>query len=144
MLSLQIRKFIRNNHRVKQDNIIVLKKFDTIIEANIAKTKLDAYGIPCFLTEENLTNMTTHLLSGGIRLHIFAQDEMRARQVVVGDKLGKSEDDGIIHCPKCHSKKIISNRSDTTHGRMTQAILGFFLGLSKPYYCQHCGTEFGN
>jgi DNA-directed RNA polymerase subunit RPC12/RpoP len=129
---------------VKNDNIIVLKKFETLIEANIAKTKLNAYGIPCFLTEENLTNMTTHLLSGGIRLHIFAQDEDRAKQIVVGDKLGKSEEDGILECPKCQSRKIISNRKDTTHAKMTQAIVGFLLGLSKPYYCQHCGNEFGN
>ena len=127
---------------MENDKIIVLKRFETVIEANIAKTKLDAYGIPCFLTEEHLTNMTTHLLSGGIRLHIFARDELKAKQLVVGDKLGKSEDDGILECPRCRSKKIISNRSDTTHARMTSAIVTFLLGLSKPYYCQHCGNEF--
>ena len=127
----------------KPEDIIVLQRFDTVIEANIARTKLDAYGIPCFLTEENLTNMTTPILSGGIRLHIFAEDAERAQQIVIGDKLGKSEEDGIISCPQCQSKKIIRNRSDTTHGRMTQAIVGFLLGLSKPYYCQNCGNEFG-
>jgi hypothetical protein len=36
-----------------QNPIIVLQKFDNFIAANIIKAKLDAYGIPCFLSEEN-------------------------------------------------------------------------------------------
>jgi hypothetical protein len=37
------------------EKIIVFQAFDTVMQANLAKTKLDAYGIPCFLTEENFT-----------------------------------------------------------------------------------------
>ncbi|MBY0435569.1 MAG: hypothetical protein K2U26_15815 [Cyclobacteriaceae bacterium] len=33
--------------------IVVYQAYDTVMMANLAKTKLDAYGIPCFLTEEN-------------------------------------------------------------------------------------------
>jgi hypothetical protein len=35
----------------EHDDIIVFQKLDNAIEANIVKSKLDAYGIPCFLTE---------------------------------------------------------------------------------------------
>ena len=39
----------------ESDNeIVVFQHFDNAIEANIAKTKLDAFGVPCFLTEENM------------------------------------------------------------------------------------------
>ncbi|MDV3310390.1 MAG: DUF2007 domain-containing protein [Cyclobacteriaceae bacterium] len=123
-------------------DIIVLKRFETVIEANIARTKLDAFGIPCFLTEENVTNMTNHLLSGGIRLHVFARDEERARQIVMGDQLSK--DDDLIVCPRCHSRKIIRNGPESKVGKLMGAVVRVLLGLTRPYYCQNCGHEFDN
>ena len=124
-------------------DIIVLKRFETVIEANIARTKLDAFGIPCFLTEENVTHMTNHLLSGGIRLHIFAEDADRARQIVLGDQLSKSDDDLII-CPRCYSRKIIRNGPEAGAGKLMGAVVRVILGLTRPYYCQDCGYEFEN
>ncbi len=120
----------------------MLKRFETVIEANIARTKLDAFGIPCFLTEENVTNMTNHLLSGGIRLHVFARDEERARQIVMGDQLSK--DDDLIVCPRCHSRKIIRNGPESKVGKLMGAVVRVLLGLTRPYYCQNCGHEFDN
>ena len=38
-------------------DIVVFRHFDIAIDAHIAKSKLDAYGIPCFLTEENMANL---------------------------------------------------------------------------------------
>lgn len=128
---------------MKGEDIIVLCKFDTLIEANIVKTKLDANDIPCFLSDENLTNLINHHLSGGIRLHIFAQDKERATQLLQKDHLVKVEDDGIIECPRCHSKKILSNRSDTVYAKIRQVILGLFINFKKLHYCQDCGYEFG-
>lgn len=128
----------------KRGEIIVLQRFETVIEANIARTKLDAHGIPCFLTEENLTHMTNHILSGGIRLHIFAHDAERAKQIVVGDHLSTSDEDGLISCPRCHSRKILKNLSNPAYGKVMQAIVGFLLGLTHAYYCQNCGNEFEN
>lgn len=119
----------------------MLKRFETVIEANIARTKLDAFGIPCFLTEENVTHMTNHLLSGGIRLHIFAEDAERATQIVMGDQLSKS-DDGLLVCPRCHSRKIIRNGPEAAGGRIMAAVLRVLLGLTQPYYCRDCGHEF--
>jgi hypothetical protein len=40
-----------------RDDIIVFQGFDNVIEANITKSKLDAYGVPCFLTEENMASL---------------------------------------------------------------------------------------
>ena len=39
------------------EKIVIYQAFDTVMKANLAKTKLDAYGIPCFLTEENFTSL---------------------------------------------------------------------------------------
>lgn len=126
----------------ENDKIIVLKKYENLIEANIVKTKLDAFDVPCFLTEENLTHLTTSFLSGGIRLHIFEKDKDKALMVIENEHLSKVDDDGIVNCPQCRSKRILSNTADTMHSKMNQAIFSVLLGLSKKYYCQNCGNEF--
>lgn len=68
----------------KSDTIIVFRKYDSAIDANLAKTKLDAYGIPCFLTEENLNNLYPlhNVPLFGVRLHIFSNDAELAEQVL--------------------------------------------------------------
>jgi uncharacterized protein YlaN (UPF0358 family) len=68
----------------ESDKIIVYKRFDSSIDANLAKTKLDAYGIPCFLTEENLTNLypLQNTILFGVRLHIFSNDQNQADQIL--------------------------------------------------------------
>lgn len=67
-----------------QDNIIVLKHFESAIEANIAKTKLDAYGIPCFLTDENLASLVPlpNLPAMQARLHVFEKDKAEAERIL--------------------------------------------------------------
>jgi len=67
------------------DKIIIYAAYDTPIQANLAKTKLDAYGIPCFLTEENFTGLYPfrNEIFPGVRLHIFEKDTERAREILL-------------------------------------------------------------
>lgn len=64
--------------------IIIYTSFDNVIAANIAKTKLDAYGIPCFLTEENFTGLYPLMnnIFPGVRLHIFEKDFDQAQEIL--------------------------------------------------------------
>jgi hypothetical protein len=64
--------------------IIVYKTFDSAIDANIAKTKLDAHGIPCFLTEENMAALypLSFFPAIQIRLHLFEQDVALANTLI--------------------------------------------------------------
>jgi hypothetical protein len=66
------------------EKIIIFTSFDNVIAANIAKTKLDAYGIPCFLTEENFTGLypLRNDIFPGVRLHIFEKDFDQAKEVL--------------------------------------------------------------
>lgn len=119
--------------------IIVLQKFDNFIEANIIKAKLDAYGIPCFLSEENLTMLTTPILSGGIRLHIFERDKEQVVQLLTTESLKKSDEDDLTVCPYCKSRRILSppdNRFDPA------SVVKFILQLTKRHYCLDCRREF--
>jgi Putative prokaryotic signal transducing protein len=67
------------------EKIIVFESFDNVIKANIIKTKLDAYGIPCFLTDENFVNLypIRNEIFPGVRLHIFEKDRDEVMQVLL-------------------------------------------------------------
>jgi len=66
------------------DKIVVFQAFDTAIEANLAKTKLDAYGIPCFLSGETFMNVypIRNEFFPGVRLHIFENDQPRVLEIL--------------------------------------------------------------
>jgi len=66
------------------DKIIVFRAFNTAVEANIAKTKLDAYGVPCFLTDENFVNLypIRNDIFPGVRLYIFENDLAEALDIL--------------------------------------------------------------
>lgn len=121
----------------KTKPIVVVHTFRDIIEANIIKAKLDAYGIPCFLTEEHLTSLTSAFLSGGIRLHIFNEDRDRVSEILIS--VLQNDDDDLLSCPKCRSKRIVDTSERLTNPAM---ILRFFLQLSKKHYCLDCEAEF--
>lgn len=129
----------------ENDQIIVFKKYDSSIDANLAKTKLDAHGIPCFLTEENLTNLypLQNLLLFGVRLHIFSNDLHDAEQVL-NERIEISPDAPV--CPSCRSLNISIEHSSKFTPRVSRLVLGLFMGtivpLKKIYQCQDCMREF--
>ncbi|HEY3430530.1 MAG TPA: DUF2007 domain-containing protein [Cyclobacteriaceae bacterium] len=78
----------------EQDEIVVYRRFENAIDANIIKTKLDANGIPCFLTEENLANLypLQNFLPMGVRLHLFARDVDWANSVLIENNLSINDE----------------------------------------------------
>ena len=70
-----------------EDKIIVFESYDTVMAANLVKTKLDAYGIPCFLSDENFVGLypIRNELFPGVRLHIFEKDKERVNEIL-GDQ----------------------------------------------------------
>jgi hypothetical protein len=83
--------------------IIKLRHFTSAIDANIAKSKLDAYGIPCFLTNEHFANLyPSHFLSSfQVILYVFKEDASSALQILDGAALVPE-----LLCPKCTSNDI--------------------------------------
>ncbi len=132
----------------ERDAIIVFQKFDNAIEANIAKSKLDAYGIPCFLTEENMANLypgASNLMNFNVRLHLFGDDEERARQIMTENNL-RLNDDAITRCPKCGSKNIERDFPKKLTATFTSSLRLLFFGIFYPgkkvYRCAECDVEF--
>jgi len=131
----------------QEDEIVVFRVFENSIDANIVKTKLDAYGIPCFLTEENLASLYPgqNSLIFTIRLHLFAKDRERAHQVLEEGNLVVN-DDPTTRCPQCHSSKIERDLPKKLKPELSSIINFFLFGIifpnQKVYRCQDCDYEF--
>jgi DNA-directed RNA polymerase subunit RPC12/RpoP len=130
------------------DDIIVFRRFDTVIDANIAKSKLDAYGVPCFLTEENMANLypgASKMMNSNVRLHIFSHDAERARQVM-GENNLTIDDDTTLRCPNCRSKNIERDfpkkLTESFLSSLQYLFFGIFFPDKKVYRCTDCETEF--
>lgn len=123
----------------EQDPIVVFETFNSAIDANIVKAKLDAFGIPCFLSQENLTTLITPILSGGIRLHVFERDRERAYEIMVSALMQKSDEDDLLCCPNCRSKRVLNISRDQFD---PAKVVKYILKLSKRHYCLDCETEF--
>jgi len=131
-----------------RDDIVVLQRFDNVIEANIAKSKLDAYGVPCFLTEENMASLypgASNMMNSNVRMHIFRHDLERARQVMAENAL-RIDDDTVLKCPKCGSKNIERDFPKKLTESFLSSLRYLFFGIFSPnkkvYHCMDCDTEF--
>lgn len=126
----------------KENDIIVYQYYDNAIDANIAKTKLDAYGIPCFLTEENMANLYPgqSLYAFKIRLHLFATDRERAQQILA-DVLSVQDEEAVV-CPICHSDRITRGFPKREADTLKYLFFGVFFPHRKVNQCLNCGHEF--
>lgn len=127
--------------------------------ANLARTRLEAAGIPCFLSNENLVSLMPLYspITGGVRLHVRLSD-VEAALAILHDELvplatgpdvasfaADAPDPVTPRCPRCGS-------SDVAYGAATHNTYGFWSGLlsvllrfpmrGKRYHCFHCGNEF--
>lgn len=79
----------------KKDRVIVLKSFQRAIDASLAKSKLDAYGVPCFLSDEHISGLYPFYpnLAGGVRLHVFESDQEQALSILTENATLPDEDE---------------------------------------------------
>jgi hypothetical protein len=131
----------------EQGDIIVFRKFDSVIEANIVKAKLDAYDIPCFLTEESLAHLypgANSLMNSAVRLLLFAQDRERA-ELILQEK-PEVDNETVISCPKCKSQNVERDFPkkfwETLGSALNVMFFGVFFPHKKVFRCLDCEHEF--
>jgi hypothetical protein len=130
--------------REERDDIIVFRLFDTVIDANIAKTKLDAYGIPCFLTEENMSNLYPGqpFLAFKVRLHVFAKDEEQAHTILEDHTTLTTDSDASARCPRCDSQRVTRDFPKELSDSLTLLFFGVLFPHKKVNHCIDCDNEF--
>ena len=141
------------------DSVVFLESFYEPMAANLARTRLEAAGIPCFLSNENLVSLVPLYspITGGVRLHVRQRDAEAALAILHDEPVplatGPDEasfaadapDPVTPRCPRCGS-------SNVAYGPATRNTYGFWSGLisvllrfpvrDKRFHCFHCGNEF--
>jgi uncharacterized protein YbaR (Trm112 family) len=127
------------------ETFVIIAKFTTSAEANIAKSKLDAAEIQCFLDNEN------YLYSrpiGYVNLKVWEKDKEQALEILGLEIIPEEESDIMddVICPYC-------KQTDTIYGinrNMANTLFvvwAFFLQSlpfykKKIYYCNLCEKHF--
>ncbi|OUJ76050.1 putative signal transducing protein [Hymenobacter crusticola] len=128
------------------ERIVLLESFPNYIAAHVAKSRLDAENIPCFLSNENRPYGP---IAGGVRLHVRLQDLAAAQKVlldqVVPMRVNPIEDEATTRiCPRCGSHDIstepVLDPSANVPMRVFALISWSLRG--EHYHCFHCGFEF--
>lgn len=76
------------------EKIVVLKTFHSPLTASLAKTLLDSFAIPCFLSQEGFTYLYGPV-GGGVRLHVFETDQDTAMNILENPDLNMNINDSI-------------------------------------------------
>jgi hypothetical protein len=127
--------------------------------AHVARTRLEAAGIPCFLTNENLVSLNrlySHI-AGGVRLHVrqadaeAAADSLRAEHAPMEVQAENETDHpdlpaaSRVRCPRCSSDNVAYGPALRNTYSFWQSLLSVVLGYplrGKRQHCFHCGHEF--
>jgi hypothetical protein len=132
---------------MERDEIIVFKQFDSVIEANVAKTKLDAFDVPCFLTNENMAGLypgqqALHFFH--IRLHLFKKDAETASRILMEREDGTGQ--GDLACPKCNSTNVQRDFPKRFSFKPLTVLAMLFFSVLMPHkkidHCLDCDNEF--
>ena len=142
-----------------QANIIVLDSYYEPLAAHLARTKLEAAGIPCFLTNENLVSLNRMYspVAGGVRLHVYQRDATQAAEVLREPPVMQAVPGGLAApaattavpgapCPRCGSEDV------TYDAAAEPGAAHWFVALlsrlrryplqGRAHHCFHCGLNY--
>jgi hypothetical protein len=144
----------------RQENIIVLGSYYEPVAAHLARTKLEAAGIPCFLTNENLVSLNRMYspVAGGVRLHVYQRDAAQAAKVlrelpVMQAVPGGLADDAsaatfpTTTCPRCGSTDVAAEApaEPVSAASWLATLLGrlrHYFAQGQTHHCFNCGLDY--
>ena len=143
----------------RQENIIVLGSYYEPVAAHLARTKLEAAGIPCFLTNENLVSLNRRYspVAGGVRLHVYQRDAAQATEVLREPPVMRAAPGGLAEpadptaaattCPRCGSHDVTAEAPAAPVGAASWlttllARLRHYYAQGQTHHCFNCGLDY--
>ncbi|MDH3197804.1 MAG: DUF2007 domain-containing protein [Candidatus Krumholzibacteria bacterium] len=129
---------------------VTIATFVEPTEAHLARTRLEAEGIPCVLTNEFLARVLPSAAVGGVRLLVAPADQRRARDllrprphlVVLAEPGAESTPEGDRICPRCRSYDVYFFEHDGGYSALLELFFGFLRPWrSHKWMCKECGYE---
>jgi DNA-directed RNA polymerase subunit RPC12/RpoP len=141
----------------QDDKIITFETYHDPMLAHIIRTKLEAYGIPCFIKDDNLAGLNPLYNSGisGIQVNIFERDLERCLEIVAQDDSLQLEENleidpetyNAVICPYCGSTNISAIEPDENRPGWLNTLYSFFASIfpfytRKAWHCLNCKQDF--
>lgn len=125
-------------------NLVTIATYNLPQQLIIAKAKLEANGIECFVKDE-LTAQVHNFLSnaiGGVKLQVLESDANKARKILLErNDLKADYSESKLKCPNCESGNIDGMGLNGRISMIFFFILGFpipiFSNKFKCYDCDH-------
>jgi Putative prokaryotic signal transducing protein len=124
----------------------LLITYDNYVPAHIAKGRLEAEGINCWLKDENTVTIDPILTNavGGIKLMVAKTEAQRAWELLEKDR---REFQALSPCPRCgsHNTELVSTPRKASN--WASALVGLLLTsfappVEKVNHCFDCEFEF--
>lgn len=129
--------------------IVLLQTFADTIAAHLAKNRLDAEGIPCFLSNENRPYGS--VLSGGVRLYVREPDVPAAHELLLPQHSPmhalpdqpEGPEAAAPRCPRCHHHDVVCRHTPQPADSLLTKLRLWLLAPETPQcHCFNCGHEF--
>src|SRR5580704_353168 len=98
--------------------MVTIASFPSVIEAQLAKSRLESEGIDCFVADENIVTMNWLYSNavGGVKLQVDRADFEVARQLLeLPASRPKTKEEGAaeVICMNCGSSEVFFHRRPT-------------------------------
>ena len=133
-----------------KQSLIQIANYQYASEAYLFKAKLQSEGIEVFLQNENTINAEPAWSNaiGGVKLFVYSDDVMKAKQVLNSVLKYSLNDDGtVLKCPECGGEKIemfTTIKDLKSFFAFVYAVFTFSLPFytKHKYKCESCNLEF--
>jgi len=142
---------------MQNDKIITFKTFYDPMLAHVIRTRIEAQGIPCFLSDENFITAQPifNQATGGIKLNVFEHDLDKCQAILTEevtlnvDEPAEIDPDThqVMVCPFCASSNVRYGQATERRFNMLTLVVSLFLFVypfynRKSWHCFNCESDF--
>ncbi len=140
----------------EDDKIVIFESYYDPMLAQIIRTRLEANGIPCFVSDYNTAEIIPYYNQaiGGVKLNVFEKDLDRCHEILAID--GDTNDEiypeidhetaAVIVCPYCGSNDVKYGTDTEVKFHLPSVLVSFFTGVPvyfrTAWHCFNCGETF--